>query len=301
MTISIALSVLAFISVPPGDSYVTEFNYNGSGLVLITPFDGGILAVPAGYENILYLERGNTAGYIPWPWDESVCCSAPSSHGNSAAVCVSSGGSEYILLFSPDSVLEVYGPYGKGGKPVFNSMGNLWFTADGYLHENGISTGIELESSHTISVDASGNLVAFCDNRDRICILNTDDEEVSVLASGYRFYDPAFVTFEGSDLIVSPTLEGEIVKMSPADGICTSLANGSHPFWLQDRGSILYSVTSDDGLRITSGEIWLVSLDGVNQQISFTPDIHEIHPIVAGGTVYAIDATSGFLVAVPDR
>jgi hypothetical protein len=300
MNILIVLSILSLISVPMEDSELPEFQYDGAGLVLITPFGSGIAAVTRRYGSVLYLENGTSARYIPWPWNESGCCSAPSSHGNSAAVCVSSGGSEYILLFSPDSVLEVYGPYGKGGRPVFNSMGNLWFTADGYLHKNGISTGIELEL-HTISVDASGTLVAFCDSSDRICILNTDNGKVSVLAFGYRFYSPVFVTFEDNQLIISPTLEGEIVKVSPADGICTSLAEGSHPFWCYDRESILYSVTSDDGIRITSGEIWLVSLDGVSQQITFTPEIHEIHPIVADGTVYAIDATSGFLIAIPDR
>jgi hypothetical protein len=176
----------------------------------------------------------------------------------------------------------------------------LWFTADGCLHKNGVSTGIELES-YTVSVDVSGVRVAFCDNSDRICVLNTDDGEVSVLASEYRFYNPAFVTFEGSDLIVSPTLEGQIVMVSLADGVCTSLANGTHPFWWEDRESVLYSVTSDNGLKITSGEIWLVSPDGISQQITSTPCIHEIHPVVADGTVYAIDAASGSLVTVPNR
>lgn len=299
MIIPIALSVLAFLSVPPGDLYVTEFNYNGAGLALIIPFNNGMLAVPWGYGRVLYLESENTARAVPCSWDESRCCSAPSSFEDSAALCVRRSGSEYILLFSPDSIIEAYGPYEKGGKPVFDSLGNLWFTADGYLHENGISTGIELES-HTISTDASGVRVVFCDSSDRICILNTDDGVVSVLASDYRFYNPVFVTFEGSDLIVSSSLEGEIVKVSPADGACTSLDEGSHPFWWDDRESVLYSVTSDDGLQITSGEIWLVSPDGVNQRITFTPDIHEIHPVVVDSTVYAINAASGSLVAVPN-
>jgi len=300
MTFPIALCVLALSSVSAGDSYTPDFQFSGEGLALIVPFDRGILAVPWGYGSILFLERENSAGSVPWPWNESRCCSAPSSSGDLAAVCVNLEASEYILFFSPDSIIEVYGPYDKGGKPVFDDAGNLWFTADGYLHTNGVSTGIELES-HTISVGASGTQIVFCDSSDRICILNTDDEEVSVLASGFRFYSPVFVTDSRTALIISPTLQGEIVKVSPADGACTPLAVGSHPFWWEDRGTILYSVTSDNGHQITSGEIWMVSLEGVSRQITFTPDIHEIHPVVVDSSVYAIEAATGSLVAIPDR
>ncbi len=300
MNILTALSVLVLISVPAMDSELPEFQYNGSGLALIAPFNSGIIAVPWGYGSALYLERENTARHVPWSWDESRCCSAPSSHGDSAAMCINSNGSDYILLFSPDSIIEIYGPFAEGGRPVFDSLGNLWFMADGYLHRNGISTGIELES-HTVSVDPSGNRVTFCDSNDRICILNTTDGESSVLASGYRFYSPVFVTCEGIPVIISPTLEGEIVKVSPADGSCTSLAEGSMPFWWKARDAILFSVTSDNGHMITSSEIWIVSLNGVSRQITFSPGIHEIHPVAIDGTIYAIEALNGSLVVVRDR
>lgn len=300
MNILIALLVFALIPFHAAGTELPEFQYNGSGLALIAPFDRGIIAVPWGYGSVLYLERGNTARYVPWSWDDSRCCSAPSSLGDSAAICINRSGSDYILLFSPDSILEVYGPFVKGGKPVFDGMGNLWFTADGFLHRNGISTGIELES-HTLSVDPSGTLVAFCDSDDRICILDTADSESSVLASCHRFYSPIFVTSEGIPVIVSSTLGGEIVKVSPADGACTSLAEGSMPFWWKERETILFSVTSDDGHMITSGEIWIVSLEGSSQQISFSSGIHEIHPIALDGTVFAIEAITGSLVIVRDR
>ena len=300
MNILTTLSVLALLYVPSVDSELQGFQYDGSGLALITPFDTGIIAVHWGYGSALYLERGSAARCIPWCPDESTYCSAPSSHGDSAAVCINRSGSEYIVLFSPDSLLEIYGPFEKGGKAVFDGIGNLWFTADGFLFRNGISTGIELES-HTISVDPSGDLLAFCDRDDRICILNTTSGESSVLAAGYRFYSPVFVTCEGTAMIVTPTLEGEIVKVSPDDGTCTSLVEGSMPFWWNEAETILYSVTSDDGHTITAGEIWMVSLNGVSQQITFSPGIHEIHPIASGGAVFAIDAISGSLISVRER
>ncbi len=300
MNVFTALSVFLLLSVPSADSELQEFQYDGSGLALITPFDSGIIAIPWGYGSVLYLERGNTARYIPWQWDESTYCSVPSSYGDWAAVCIDHSGSDYIALFSPDSLLEVHGPFENAGRSVFDASGNLWFTADGFLHRNGVSTGIKLES-HTISVDPSGNLVAFCDRDDRICILNTANGVYSVLAAGYRFYNPVFVTCGGSVLIIAPTLEGEIVKVSPDEETCTSLAEGSMPFWWNEAETILYCVTSDDGYTITAGEIWSVSLDGVNQQVSFSPCIHEIHPIASGGAVFAIDALTGSLIAVPDR
>ncbi|MCD4700572.1 MAG: hypothetical protein K8S24_01820 [Candidatus Aegiribacteria sp.] len=300
MNILTALSVLAFSSVPAVDSELPEFQYNGSGLALIAPFDSGIIAVTWGYGSVLYLERGSTARSVPWPWDESMYCSAPSSYESSAVICMNYSGLDYILLFSRYSVLEVYGPFLKSGRPVFDSMGNLWFTADGFLYRNGISTGTELES-HTVSVDPAGNRAVFCDSGDRICILNVAGGESSVLASGYRFYNPAFVTCEGTPVIISPTLEGEIIQVSPSDGSCTSLATGSQPFWWKEREALLFTVTFDDGHQITSGEIWTISLDGVSQQITFSPDIHEIHPIAIDGAIYAIDAITGSLITVQER
>ena len=300
MNILTVLSVFALLYVPSVDSELQEFQYDGSGLALITPFDSGIIAVPWGYGSALYLERGSAARCIPWHWDESTYCSAPSSHGDSAAVRINRSGSNYIVLFSPDSLLELYGPFKKGGNVVFDGIGNLWFTADGFLYRNGISTGIELES-HTISVDPSGNLLAFCDRDDRTCILNTTSGESSILADGYRFYDPIFVICEGAMLIVTSTLEGEIVRISPDDGTCTSLGEGSMPFWWNEAETILYSVTSDDGHTITAGEIWMVSPNGVRQQITFSTGIHEIHPIALDGAIFAIDALSGSLISVQDR
>lgn len=300
MNVLTALSVLVLLSLPSTDSELREFQYDGPGLALIMPLDSGIIAIPRGYGTILYLERGSAARYIPWKWDESTYCSAPSSYGDSAAVCINRRGLDYIVLFSSDSLLEFHGPFQNAGRTVFDASGNLWFTADGFLHKDGISTGIELES-HTISVDPSGNLVAFCDRDDRICILNTADGVSSVLAAGYRFYSPVFVTCRGIVLIVAPTLEGEIVMISPGGGTCTSLAEGSMPFWWNETETILYCVTSDDGHTVTAGEIWSISPEGVNQQITFSPGIHEIHPIACGGAVFAIDAVTGALISVPDR
>ncbi len=300
MNVLTAFSVFVLLLLPSANSELRDFRYEGPGLALITPLGNGIVAIPRGFGTILYLERGNAARYITWKWDESTHCSGISSSGDSAAVCINRRGSDYIVLFSPDSLLESHGPFENAGRTVFDASGNLWFTADGFLHKNGVSTGIELES-HTISVDPSGNLIAFCDRDDRICILNTADGVSSVLAAEYRFYSPVFVTCRGIVMIVASSLEGEIVKVSPDGGTCTSLVNGSMPFWWNEAETILYSVTSDDGHTVTAGEIWSSSLDGVNQQITFSPGIHEIRPIALNGAVFAIDAVTGSLIPVPHR
>ena len=291
------LSILALASAPAADC--TVFQSDNECLAFITPLDSGILAVPCGYDSILYFQREYTPRSIPWAWDESNCISSPCSRGDSAAAGVSRDGSDYVLLFTPDSVLQVYGPYENSGKPVFDSLGNLWFTGNGFLYKNSVSTGIELDS-HTISVDSSGLRVVFCDSSDRICIMNTTDGEVTILASGYRFYNPSFLSCQGKTTIISPTLEGEIVKVSPDNGTCTSLAEGVYPFWWTEREVLLYSVTTDDGYRTTGGEIWLVTLDGMSRRITFTPGINEIHPIALDGLVYAIEANTGSLITVPD-
>jgi len=300
MNLLAALSIPFLLSIPVADSYAMENRCNVNGLADITPFADGIMAVTWGYESVLYFESDNSAMYIPWIWDESRCCSSPSSFGDSAAICINTDGVDNILFFSPDSIIAVYGPYERGGRPAFDGLGNLWFTADGYLFRNGISTGTELDS-YTVSVDQSGSWIVFCDESDRVCILNTAERESTVLASGYRFYNPVFVIYDETLVIISPTLEGEIIAIAPSTGVCKSLASGSQPFWWKEAESILYSVTSDNGHTITSGEIWIVSLEGVNRQISFTSEIHETHPIAVLGTVYAIDADTGSLVAVPSE
>ncbi|MCK5115355.1 MAG: hypothetical protein KAR44_02070 [Candidatus Aegiribacteria sp.] len=300
MNILNALSVIVLLSVPSVDSEPRDFQYDGPGLALITPFNIGILAVPWDYGSALYLEGGKAARSIPWHWDESTRCSVPSSCGDSAAICINRNALDYIVLFTSDSLLDLYGPFTNAGMAAFDGFGNIWFTADGFLYRNGISTEIELES-HTVAVDHSGSRIAFCDSSDRICLLNTSSGESSVLASDYRFYSPLFVSSGGTVVIVTSSLEGEIVKVSPDDGTCTSLAEGSMPFWWKEMGVLLYSVTSDDGHTITSGEIWKVSLEGENQQITFSSGVHEIHPIALDVAVFAIDAITGSLITVPDR
>ena len=300
MNILTALSVIVLISVPSVDSQPQDCKYDGPGLARIIPLSSGIIAVPWGYGSALYLECGKAARSIPWHWDESTRSSAPSSHADSAAMCINRSGLDYIVLFTPDSILELYGPFSNAGRAVFDGIGNIWFTADGFLYRNGISTGLELES-HTISIDLSGGLATFCDRDDRICLLNLGSGESSVLAAEYRFYNPIFVACEGSVEIVASTLEDEIVKVSPDDGACTSLGEGSMPFWWKEKEVILYTLTSDDGHMITDGEIWSVTLDGVRHQVTYSQGIHEIHPIALDGTVFAIEAITGSLVTIPDR
>jgi len=298
-SILIILAVLCHSNSPTADAGRSEFMYDAQPLALITPLLSGMLLIPLHYGRILFLDETCEARPIPWQWDASRCCSAPSANADSAAVGVSSGG-DYIILFTPDDLLEAYGPYSEAGRPVFDDAGNLWFTADGFLHRNGISTGIELER-HTISIDGSGLWIVYCDESDRICIFRTDSHEKTVLSSDYRFYDPAFVSFEEILTIISPSLEGKILRISPLDGECTVLAEGSHPFWWEERESMLYAVTSDDGHQITTSEIWLVSSSGEKQQLSATPDIHEICPAVINSSVYAIEAVKGNLIEVIAR
>ncbi len=297
MILLIAASILTFSTIADTDSDISEIHCSGTGLAAIAPLASGIIAIPWGYENVLFLEEGFTGRNALLLLDEFTRCSAPSTHGNLAVLSFEQNGSDFVVLFSPDSVLEVIGPFENAGRPVFDNSGNIWFSADGYLCKNGISTGFEF-SAYSLSVDPSGKMAAFCDAGDRICLFNIDDGSTSILASGYRFYNPVFVSCNETAMIISPTLEGEIVSVSLSDGMCTSLIRGSHPFWWAERQLILCSVTSDDGHSITAGDVWLLSPDGTERQISFSSDIHEIHPIAVDTAVYAIDAVTGSLIPV---
>jgi hypothetical protein len=287
-----ALSIITITVMLSVFSAASGFEYDGPGLSKILPFGDCVLAVTWGFESLLHFGPDGSHIAILMCDEDAVYGSAPSAREGTAAVLLNLDGFDYVQLFTVDSILNTLGPYERSGKPSFDGPGNLWFCGDGYLLRNGVSTGYPL-NSHTISINHTGEWVSFCDSNDRICIMDTGNGETSVIASDYRFYNPQFVRDNGVDMIVSPSLEGRIVKIDPSDGTCTPLAEGSNPFWWEEGEAILFSRTSDDGHDITSGEIWLVSLEGSLRQLTFSPDVHEVQPIAAGGNIYAIDALSG--------
>mgnify|MGYP006278273721 CR=1 FL=1 len=270
-----------------------------SGLALAVPFRDGVLAVTWGWGELIFVRPGEPpvpAADLP---EDSRPCSPPSTFDDTAALCVRRDDGDYVLTFTLEGGKTEYGPFHDCGAPVFDGSGSLWFTADGLLHRNGASTGTALEA-HTISVDSSGGRVAYCDRNDRLCLMETAGGEPTVLDSDRRFFAPRFITAGRKTCLLSSSLEGDIVLTSVSTGAGVTLAGGSHPFWWNSRDMLLYSVTEDDGHRLTSADIWHVSPGGVPAPLAVSEDVLEIHPFVWEGRVMAIDASTGSLLQLPE-
>lgn len=270
-----------------------------SGLALAVPFQDGVLAVTWGWGELLFVRAGEPpvpAAVFP---EDSRPCSPPSTFEETAALCVRREDGDLVLTFTPEGGTTEYGPFHDCGAPVFDGSGSLWFTADGLLYRNGASTGLALEA-HTISVDSSGGSVAYCDGNDRLCLMETTGGEPRVLASDRRFFAPQFITVGRKTCVLSSSLEGDIVMTSVTTGAGVTLARGSHPFWWPSRDMLLYSVTEDDGHRLTSADIWHLSPGGVPAPVTVSEDVLEIHPFVTEGKVMAIDAATGSLLRLPE-
>lgn len=270
-----------------------------SGIALAVPFQDGVLAVTWGWGELLFTRAGEPpvpAAFLP---EGSRPCSPPSVFGDTAALCVRREDGDYVLTFTPEGGAVEYGPFLDCGSPVFDGSGSIWFTADGRLYRNGASTGPALEA-HTISVDSSGERVTYCDGNDRLCLMETAGGEPRILASDRRYFAPQFITAGRKTCILSSSLEGDIVMTSVSTGTGVALAGGSHPFWWPSRDMLLYSVTEDDGHRLTSADIWSLSPGGIPAPVAVSEDVLEIHPFVTEGSVMAIDAATGSILQLPD-
>ncbi|MBN2587794.1 MAG: hypothetical protein JXA64_00035 [Candidatus Fermentibacteraceae bacterium] len=276
----------------------TEDRLEATGLSLAVPFCDGVLAVPWGYGELLFIGPGESPEPFPIIWGEARPCSPPSTSGDCAAICLERQGHEFILLFSIAGESKEYGPYLECGAPVFDGEGSVWFTADGMLMVDGVPTGHQLDA-HTISVDPPGNIVVYCDGDDRLCLLETESGGNRILSSCSRFYAPSVVDFGGETFIISSTLEGYICMTCPRSGDSTRLARGSHPFWWSGGGFLLYSVTEDDGHNITSSEIWAHRPGWLPFRMTSSPSVHEIMPLVLNDVLMAIDSDTGSLLTLP--
>jgi len=267
------------------------------GYALAAPSSSGYWAMTWGFGELHHVDRDGNATVIDFPSPGWTSVSALAVSGDTAALRVSRSAYDMVLVITGDSITEEYGPYSRAGAPVFSRSRDLWFTADGTLHRNGISTGTALDA-YTIAVDGNGSRVAFCDEADRLLMLNINSGDTRILAEHRRFYSPMFISFGAEQYLISPSLDGEILLLDPESGARRVLAEGTHPCWMEEEGLLLYSVTEDDGHMITSGEIWAADLKGNRRRLTFTPEVHEILPFCSGGVIEALNAETGAVVQV---
>lgn len=184
---------------------------------------------------------------------------------------------------------EVMGPFTEAGFPCWDGGGNLWFTAEGVLRCNGETVGQVLPTHH-ISVDNAGGTVVFTDQSDKILSMNIGTGAVDTVSTEYRFYGPFFTP---GGAIVSPSLDGGIWLFRGSEALFVD--NGEQPAWWPEKNGIVYIRSTDDGMNLTSSDIWLWTADGGAQQLTDTPYILEINPAPTPEGVYYVDAFSGLV------
>jgi len=171
------------------------------------------------------------------------------------------------------------------GAPWFSSDGDLWYTFDGFLCKNGVSTGVEVPAFY-ISVE--NGVAAFTDRSDCLHIVSLISGEEQIV-QGLRYFSP--VVLAGGDVVVS-SLAGEIVFV-PAGGEPVVVASGEQPCWSYRLGGLFFCVSADDGHNITAADLWFVKPGEESVQVTFTEDILETKPACSGDLVWFVDAATG--------
>ncbi len=185
-------------------------------------------------------------------------------------------------VLSGDSVVLSEGPT---GAPWISLSGDLWYTNDGFLYKNDISTGIDIQA---FSVSVEDGLVAFTDRNDNLHIISLENE-LDRIVQGYRFYSPTALS--GGD-VIAPTLTGEIIYL-PSDGSLMVVGSGEQPCWSYSEEGLFYCVSEDDGHTLTGADIWFVKPGGEPVRITSTPDVLETRPSCSGNILWYLDEGNG--------
>ncbi len=178
-------------------------------------------------------------------------------------------------ILSGESVVLCEGPT---GAPWLSLSGDLWYTNDGLLYKNNISTGIGIQA---FSVSVEDGFVAFTDRNDNLHITTLGSESDRIV-QGYRFYSPTVLS--GGD-VIAPTLTGEIIYL-PSDGSLMVVGSGEQPCWSYREEGLFYCVSEDDGHTVTGADIWFVKPGGEPVEITSTPDVLETRPSCSGNMLW---------------
>jgi hypothetical protein len=209
-----------------------------------------------------------------------------SPDGNAVAVWAGADNRNCIVVVNKDGY-EVMGPWERAGLPCWDCSGNLWFTAQGELLRNGEYAGQPL-SAHHISISPGEERVVFTDRTDRLISMDIASGSVDTLSNDFRYFAPFFIN---EDEIVSPSLDGGIILFQ--NGYPVSIDSGEQPVWWQDRNSLIYVKTTDDGHAITSSDIWMWRPEGGSESLGETPGIIEMNPAPASGGILYVDIVTG--------
>lgn len=122
---------------------------------------------------------------------------------------------------------------------------------------------------------------------EQICFLKNDHIAVgNVTTKKYMVYEPV----KGGqyiNLVVSPdaskaafeVIGGNLHVMNIDGTGLVDLGRGHRPQWSPDSQYLIFMITTDDGYRFLSSDLYTIKIDGSEKsQLTFTPDILEMNP-----------------------
>ena len=243
---------------------------------------GGLAAfVSAGGESACIVDAGGRAVFaVEAAAGERLSYPAFSDY---RLVCVSStmGLVQHDILTGEQAILSSE----RTGAPWYSSAGDLWYTIDGYLYKNGVSTEVAVPAFH---VSVENGIAVFTDRGDCLHILSLINGEDRVI-QGFRFFSPVVLT---SGNVIVPSLTGEIVFV-PFGREPVVVASGEQPCWSYSNDGLFFCVSADDGHSLTTADIWFVKPGEEPVQVTFTEDVLETKPSCSGDLVWYVDAVTG--------
>jgi hypothetical protein len=249
----------------------------------VAPLDGGTLVAGRG---ILVLDYGSLTVQASEIGCDRFYHLTTSPDGGTVAVWAGSETTDCVVKVT-GSGIQVLGPYAEAGLPCWDAAGNLWFTAEGSLYCNGEPTDVLLDAYH-ISVSPDGDRVVFTDQNDKILVLELETAIVDTVSSAFRFYAPFFIP-DGS--IVSSSLDGGIRFFSGGEELLVDF--GDQPAWWPLKNSLVYIKTTDDGMYITSSELYMWTEAEGSSSLTDTPHCHETMPYPARNGILFVDVLGG--------
>lgn len=220
---------------------------------------------------------------------------ASSPDGKAVAVWAGSDHISRILKVTREG-FAMFGPYERAGLPCWDHDGNLWYTADGSLMVNGEESGLSL-SAHHVSVSPRARRLVHTDRQDRLLVMCMVTSDTDTLSTEHRYFGPFFVT---EQVIVSPSLDGGIWWFEGCEPVFVDF--GEHPVWWPERNALVFVKTTDDGISITSSDIWLWTREGGSERLTLTPGVFEMNPAPSSRGIHYVDVRSGrtgFLEVLP--
>ena len=207
------------------------------------------------------------------------------------------------LHVAPPKMLHGLEKVEKPGLPVFDPGSGAW-----YASANGQLVRVEADGRLVVIADdiqgldvdvrAAQGLAVSREGGERIVLHRFGAWGCShtTVLTGEGFFYPRFSPDGSRILVVESRSEGGHMWITDLDGATWDVGQGYGASWLPDSSGIVFARTTNDRVRITSGELWRLDLAvGREVRLTDTAAYAETEPVVTpdGAHVVFVDGLTG--------